>query len=125
MSILIKGMEMPKSCFDCPCHHHKVDDGYYDYEICGASGTVFNDGYSSVTGHKDHINPFKARLDNCPLISVPKHGRLIDADAFESIKYELPNGQKSFNRGFHSGVQYVQRLIMNAPTIIPAEGGET
>lgn len=57
---------------------------------------------------------------------VPKrpHGRLIDADAFESIKYELPDGQKAFNRGFHGGVQYVQRLIMDAPTIIPAEEGE-
>jgi hypothetical protein len=67
------------------------------------------------------VNILKYRLDNCPLVPVPPHGRMIDADAFESIKYELPNGQKSFNRGFHSGVQYVQRLIMNAPTIILAD----
>ena len=61
----------------------------------------------------------------CKASELPPHGRLGDLDAFESIKYELPDGQKAFNRGFHSGVQYVQRLIMNAPTIIPAgpEGG--
>lgn len=57
-------------------------------------------------------------------VPVPPHGRLGDLDTFESIKYELPEGQKAFNRGFHSGVQYVQRLIMDAPTIIPAEEGE-
>lgn len=60
--------------------------------------------------------------DFCPIVHVQSpHGRLTDADAFESIKYELPDGQKAFNRGFHSGVQYVQRLIMDAPTIIEGE----
>ena len=31
MGVYIKGMEMPKNCFDCPCYHHKVDDGYYGW----------------------------------------------------------------------------------------------
>ena len=114
MGVYIKGMEMPKNCFDCPCYHHKVDDGYYDYEICGASGTVFNDGYSSVTGHKDHIVPFKERLDNCPLVPVPPHGRLVDADAIGmNYIYIRDDGMKI----------YTQRAIDNAPTIIPAEEG--
>ena len=58
-------------------------------------------------------------------IPVPEHGRLGDLDEFKNIKYELPDGQKAFNRGFHSGVQYVQRMIMDAPTIIPASEEET
>jgi len=68
MGVYIKGMEMPKSCRACACYHHKVDDGYYDYDVCQASGTVFNDVYSSATGNKTHIDPFKQRLDNCPLV---------------------------------------------------------
>lgn len=99
MGVYIKGMEMPKSCFVCPCYHHKVDDGYYDYEICRASGTVFNDGYASVTGHKNHIDPFKARLDNCPLVPVPPHGDLFDISKVkitpsddEDIAYEIDFG---------------------------------
>ena len=124
MSVLIRGMEMPKNCFDCPCYHHKVDDGYYDYEICRASGTVFNDGYSSVTGHKDHIDPFKARLDNCPLFPVPPHGRLIDGD-------KLAEEQKENVGAYHANLITLDDLAEcllkqsicedYAPTIIPAE----
>ena len=111
MSILIKGMEMPKNCFDCPCYHHKVDDGYYDYEICGASGTVFNDGYSSVTGHKDHIVPFKERLDNCPLVPVPPHGPLVDT---LDVINAFPDGYVFTNEQARALTNY----------IIPAEEGE-
>ena len=129
-------MEMPTSCFDCPCYHHKVDDGYYDYEICRASGTVFNDVYSSVTGHKDHINPFKARLDNCPLVPVPPHGRLIDADAlmqeFEKAQRTMKQHGQEYSCSFLSSSQEistewycVEDMVENAPTIIPAEEGET
>ena len=114
MSVYIKGMEMPKNCWACACYHHKVDDGYYDYDVCQASGTVFNDGYASVTGHKDKIDPFKSRLENCPLIPVPYHKRLVDSDALASM-YD-PN--TDFGRS-------VRDMIMDCPTIIPAEEGET
>lgn len=117
MSILIRGMEMPKNCWECPCFHIKRDPGYYDYEKCDASGTIFNDGYSSVTGHKDHIDPFKERLGNCPLVPVPPHGRLIDADALLKPKNQHVD--------VHSNEWYVElRTIEDAPTIIEAEEGE-
>lgn len=91
--LLILGMEMPK------------DEGDSIHILRDGTAVIYRD---------ESIDFYKAVL-------VQTHGRLIDADAFGSIKYELPNGQKAFNRGFHSGVQYVQRLIMDAPTIIPAE----
>ena len=101
--VYIKGLEMPTCCWACACYHHKMDDSYYDYDVCQASGTVFNDGYASVTGHKDRIDPFKARLENCPLIPVHDHGDLIDRDAYEYPGY-----------------------LMDEPVIIPAskEDGE-
>ena len=127
MGVYIKGMEMPKNCFDCPCYHHKVDDGYYDYEICGASGTVFNDGYSSVTVHKDHIVPFKERLDNCPLVPVPPHGRLIDADA--RVNVQMYNDEfedfQTVNMSIDDLLDSSWIELEDDPTIIPAEESET
>ena len=119
MSILIKSMEMPKNCWDCACYYRKVDSGYYDYEICRASGTIFNDGYSSITGHKDHIDPFKARLDNCPLVLVPPHGRLIDAD---KLKEEFPHDE-DWDYPVNTN-SYVVEIIDKSPTIIEAEESE-
>jgi len=126
MSVLIKGMEVPKNCFGCPCYHQKVDYGYYDYEICGASGTIFNDGYSSITGHKVHINPFKERLDNCPLIPVPPHGRLIDAD---DVILQIDEWMDSVGTVMIGpGMSYYGELlgcVEDAQTVIPANDKDT
>ena len=121
MSVLIN-MEMPKCCFDCPCYHRRADYGYYDYEICGASKTVFNDGYASVSGHKDKINPFEARLNNCPLIPVPPHGRLIDADALLE-EFALPDNLLDPEKVLMH-ITGVRATIQTSPTIIPAEEGK-
>lgn len=64
--------------------------------------------------------------DFCPLVEVPTpHGRLIDADNFDSIKYEmlLVRSQR-YKKGFDDGVKYVQHLIIESPTVIEAEGGK-
>jgi hypothetical protein len=49
---------------------------------------------------------------DCPLVEIPPHGRLIDADAILNTIGELP----------YKGS--VKRVLMQAPIIIPAEGGE-
>ena len=68
MSILIKGIKMPKCCADCPC--------FYDFISCQALFDGTDD--FSMSG----FDEFKERLPNCPLAEVPTpHGRLIDADA--------------------------------------------
>ena len=53
MSILIKGMDMPKNCHQC------------FYFASGCKCNKHNNG----------------RPSDCPLIELPPHGRLIDADA--------------------------------------------
>ena len=58
------------------------------------------------------------------MIPIPSHGRLIDADKFERIKYEIPIKPANYSRGFDEGVKFVQKLIMDAPTIIPADKEE-
>jgi hypothetical protein len=63
---------------------------------------------------KAHPQGIDHRPDYCPLIPVPRHGRLGDLDAlFKQVTMDE-----------HFSVleaMYVQSLISNAPTIIPAE----
>ena len=72
MSVLIKGMEMPKNCSTCPCFQYNM----FDDDIDGYCKTLKTKIIDS-----DKYHP------NCPLIEVPTpHGRLIDAD-FEEQHY--------------------------------------
>ena len=70
MSVYIKGMEMPERCYDCP---------FLDYE----QGYCFATGKKSKLGWYENfieVGGIKTRHPSCPLVEVPEHGRLIDAD---------------------------------------------
>lgn len=76
MSVLIKGMGMPESCEDCSA---QIID-----PTGGASGCAVN--HSIILRKRGERRPTE-----CPLVEVPKHGRLIDADEFEKyveLEYE-------------------------------------
>lgn len=97
MSVLIKGMEMPISCEDCYISNCPNDIGYTD-------------------------KGRRTRSFYCPLVSVPPHGRLIDADALKV---------KAIKRSGKCGgyVNVLDKVITAhdieiAPTIIEAEDGE-
>lgn len=109
-------MEMPTSCDDC-----RMSNGIYCY------AALDNEYISTDTP--------KVRPSNCPLIPVPEHGRLIDADALrESIRESIDECHKWANE-VSDGEMYArvsQALgtfvecslrIRAAPTIIEAEGG--
>ena len=99
MAILIKGMKMPKSCDSCPFRVRKRGEGFYSCVITGHFPIAIGDNDRSC---------------ECPLIEIPPHGRLIDADALmENAQY----------KGTHDIVTAWD--IVAAPTIIPAEEGET
>lgn len=100
MSILIKGMRMPKSCYECALETDYGTCGYYSYYV--------------EAGHDSEINK---RRDDCPLIEIPPHGRLIDADAL------LENGWYLARINYHEG-KYESALLTIAPTIIEAEEAE-
>ena len=97
MSVLINGMEMPKSCGNC-----------YMFSFLSDSCRITN----HVTKEMND-KMFDRRFDDCPLIEVPEpHGRLIDADAipYKKIMYD--------DDDFYYGVTkpYIDRI----PTVIPA-----
>lgn len=103
MSILIRDMAIPKNCGECPC--------YYDGYCHGMQYREEDEDYRAVS-YREYD---KKRRDNCPLIELPPHGDLIDADEFykdinESIL--LTDGFKdAFNLWFDE-----------QPTIIESEG---
>lgn len=67
MSILIRGMEMPKNCRECPF--------YYPFICMARDENIAED-----------CNPVKSRDKDCPLIELPLHGDLIERKtAYESL----------------------------------------
>lgn len=95
MSVLIKGMKMPSCCDDC----WALDD-FGEYPVCRITGE--QRGYNFRTREK--------RMNACPLVPVPPHGRLIDADA---LKIMMPTIGDEY--------LYAREMIEEAPTIIEAE----
>ena len=105
MSILIKGMEMPKNCDSCPC--------YYETE-----GAWRNE--CEVLQREHYITD--ERPDWCPLVSVPKHGDLIDADKL----VELCDIMADKCDGIGASIWHQFKTTVEwSPIVIPAEEGET
>ena len=101
MSILIRGMEKPTSCTVCP------------FNIVGRC--LINWTLENQTDE----------THSCPLVQIPPHGRLIDADALDDIladqsedAYNRTHAPRSWERALSAMRDYLD----NAPTII--EGDE-
>ena len=103
MSVIVKGMEMPKNCRICPM----LFDGH-NYRWCNITGESL--GIEETDNGRD---------EHCPLIEIPTpHGRLGDLD---ELKTAFPRCDNSMDIKIAS----VRATINHAPTIIEAEGSET
>lgn len=92
MSVIIKGIGMPTSCRKCMVSQ---PDG------CGWICPII-ESKPIVDGRVNSRHP------HCPLVPVPTHGRLIDADALIEAHKQVCSRSMKFNLDL-------------APTIIPAE----
>ena len=104
MSILIKGMKMPEN----GCDHCFLRLGNYCRQIPTDASMV--QYAEKSTRHPD-----------CPLVPVPPHGRLIDADELLTHRFVGVVGEaekSSYMVGWNTAMEAV---VENAPTIIPAE----
>lgn len=111
MSILIKGMEMPTNCWRCPL------SVFYDKprEMLRCKVT------------KEEV--LRSKIDSsCPLVPVPKHGRLIDEkwlkDAMITTLEALKKNPKMDRQEMHliAAFDTLRVMVEDAPTIIEAEG---
>ena len=107
MSVLIRGMKMPKECREC----YLLE--YYEYlgeTQCSVTRRMLAERGKPIS--------FDGRPSWCPLVEVPEpHGRLIDA---EKLKNEYPH-DTDWDYPVNTNC-YVCESIDNAPTVIEAEG---
>jgi len=105
MSVLIRGMEMPKNCMSCPFPAVGVD-AYYCH--CPTQ-----DGKEYDFKYADTIP------DTCPLVEIPTpHGRMIAGKTITEIRYHDADGYHIVN-----GEQLCE-LEIDAETVIEPEGSE-
>lgn len=90
MSVIIRGMEMPEHC------------GYCRFRYDGICHALQKTQYSTK---------------ECPLVPVPPHGNLKDADAVERNLLKMQQAQTG---SCSHGVRKSRAVLRDAPTIIPA-----
>ena len=94
MSLILKGLDMPKSCLVCPCND--------DDNRCGATGWPLT--------YPEYL---EQRYDDCPLIEIPTpHGRLIDGDIVADMLDSMMV-HKTLNNAYDE--------VLNMPTILESE----
>lgn len=109
MSVLIKGMVMPKTCEACP--------------FSGWSN-LFQTSSCKFISVYDNIQPFDnfsreyltTRSKHCPLVEVPTpHGDLIDIDTIDLTNID------DTSMAFNIGASWVIMQIARAKTVIESE----
>jgi hypothetical protein len=120
MSILIKGMKMPKTCRECP-----LEQPY--------------DGYNCAITGKSYSWALSDRPSDCPLVPVPPHGDLIDrnklyektaeweAQALHMVEVTMHDEDTTEWRKWSTALTERSAFkfdVADAPTIIEAEEGE-
>ena len=100
MSILIKGMEMPKTCAECPL---------LDYSSC------------KVSNECGGIDLPREEHKDCPLIEVPPHGDLIEESKVLDIVFEWCSDDDG-SVGKDGDLREMLDEIEALPIIIEAEG---
>ena len=107
-------IEMPKNCNGCPLHF------YEGQGICSCCvlPTIEDD---------EILKPWKNKRKDCPLVPIQPHGRLIDEkDICDKIRPLIENPY-CYNRlqVISETLGNCLQIVRDAPTIIPAEEGET
>lgn len=130
MSVLIKGMDMPKNCKECKLKG-EGSDSFYTWS-CPFTGFEYT--------RYDCVND---RLDDCPLIEIPTpHGVLKDTTAFDERirdqyckkcerRFGIKNGKRK--EVYEIGgvpcracdIGDMLDWLDDAETVIKAEGSET
>lgn len=105
MAILIRNMEMPKDCYDCPLMMSVfVFKG--DSDLCSIT-------HGGCT--------YDSRPPHCPLIELPKHGDLIDRDAL--IKDGWLSLHKEVMRMGGYAIHELPLINPTIPVVIEREDG--
>lgn len=114
MSVLIKGMDMPKDCSGC-CISFAME-GHYCQAVLEP-----NDAVEGGMAWKETL--VNERPSWCPLVELPeKHGRLVEAEIVwrEFTNAILDESQKT--QCIRATSNEIWDVLRKVPTIIEAEG---
>lgn len=119
--VLIKGMKMPDCCANC-LFQILEREKYISFQyVIDASECEICDGF--MTEHES----YSKMLPKCPLVKVPPHGRLIDADALDIRKREQQawqdyehNPDNEYLEGVKDGLHEASKQLSTVMTIIEA-----
>ena len=104
MSVIVKNMDMPDSCYECRMRT--------DYGFCSAMPKEF-------CGYTDD----KKRIDWCPLVEIHKDARLIDANKLIDDA-EWYGERATYYNPMPDGEMAVSvKNIENAPSILEDKNG--
>lgn len=100
MGVYIKGMEMPKTCNDCPLHELFFAFGKQNI-VCSPTGHAL--------GGIDEKHLKESRnAGYCPLIEIPPHGRLGDLD---ELKTAFPCGESIRTESVRATIDHMPAII--------------
>lgn len=106
MSVIVKGMEMPKNCGRCWFNDSSLS--------CAITGSCI-----------DRDDESRERLDDCPIVALPDHhGQLKDADALCEDLLERWSVAEIRKEELIKAVMadVVTPIIACQPTVVEAEG---
>lgn len=115
MSVIVRGMNMPKYCKECSNH----------FWFAGRIWCYYLDDSIDEGGNIDVSPPH-----NCPMTELPeKHGRLIDADAFvEYLENEFKSGYENDQKSDSDMKMLIAKMheliiteINQRPTVVESE----
>lgn len=113
MSLILKGIDLPQDCVECPLEENAVDGDGFDYWYC------------KITESTIGIADTNKRPSNCPLIQIPKdHGDIKDAGALKTVFEDMAKcewNQKVSPISWAYAFENVIDEIDNTPTILEAE----
>lgn len=109
MSILIKGTKMPETCGEC-----QSTLGLFANECPLFAEFPKKFDYEPEIGNN-------RRYPGCPLVDVPPHGRLIDADKLMKPFYDLLEKDEHSLDYYSVGYGGLNVMIDDAPTVIESE----
>ena len=122
MSVIIKGMKKPSTCDQCPFFNLEEDEFSALVNIWCDLGTFsFKDADFKELYSKFPFSNVQGK--NCPIVPVPSHGRLIDADKL--VNYQMRGAIKYANgtsaTGFENLVVLPISSLSEIPTVLEAD----
>lgn len=110
MSVLIKGMEIPKDCGSCMMQIYFANCGE---TLCTVTDKIIASGFETIH--------FEGRHKDCPLVEIPSpHDELIDK---KNLYNDMKNALNDYCNTSESiaGARAMMNCLSSVPTIIDKE----